>query len=74
MLFTVGALDSPNNYEDAAIAAYSLKTGARRMVIERATMARFAGRDRIVFARPGDLYAIEFDPDKLETWARRRRS
>ena len=30
-------------------------------------MARFAGRDRIVFARSGDLYAIDFDPDRLET-------
>ena len=67
VLFTVGTLESPNNYEEAAIAAFSLKTGARRMVIEGATMARFAGRDRIVFARLGDLYAIEFDPDKLET-------
>ena len=67
VLFTVGALDSPNDYEDAAIAVYSLKTGARRTVIERATMARFAGRDRIVFARAGDLYAIDFDPDRLET-------
>jgi len=67
VLFTVGALDSPNNYEDAAIAVYSLKTGARRTVIERATMARFAGHDRIVFARAGNLYAIDFDPDRLET-------
>ncbi len=67
VLFTVGALDSPNNYEDAVIAAYSLKTGARRTVIEGATMARFAGRDRIIFARAGDLYAIDFDPDLLET-------
>ena len=30
-------------------------------------MARFAGRDRIVFARAGDLFAIEFDADRLET-------
>jgi serine/threonine-protein kinase len=30
-------------------------------------MARFASRDRIVFARSGDLYAIDFDPDRLAT-------
>jgi serine/threonine-protein kinase len=30
-------------------------------------MARFAGRDRIVFARAGNLYAVGFDPDSLRT-------
>ena len=66
-LFTVGVLDSPNNYDDAVIEAYSLRTGERRRLIERANMARFASRDRIVFARSGDLYAIAFDPDRLQT-------
>ncbi len=67
VLFTVGVLDSPNNYDDAVIKAYSFRTGERRTVIERANMARFAGRDRIVFARSGNLYAVDFDPEKLET-------
>jgi serine/threonine-protein kinase len=67
LLFTVGTLDSPNNYEDAVIEAYSLSSGERRTVVERASMARFAGRHRIVFARSGDLYAVDFDPDRLQT-------
>ncbi len=67
VLFTVGTTDSPNNYDGAVIDAYSLETGARRTVIEHANMARFASRDRIVFARSGDLYAIDFDPDRIET-------
>ncbi|MCK5377192.1 MAG: protein kinase, partial [Acidobacteria bacterium] len=67
VLFTVGTTDSPNNYDEAVIDAYSLKTGARRTVIEHANMARFASRDRVVFVRSGDLYAIDFDPDRLET-------
>jgi len=66
-LFTVGSLDSPNNYEDATIDVYSFDTGQRRTVIERANMARFASRDLIVFARSGDLYAVKFDPDHLRT-------
>ncbi len=66
VLFTVGALDSPNNYNDASIDVYSLETGLRRTVIERASMARFASGDRIVFARSGDLYAVDFDPDRLD--------
>ena len=67
VLFTVGTLESPNDYSGAAIAVASLETGERRTVIERASMARFAGRDRIVFARSGDLYAIDFDADHLQT-------
>jgi len=67
VLFTVGTLESPNSYDDATIDAYSLETGERRTIIERANMARFASRDLIVFARAGDLFAIAFDPDRLET-------
>jgi len=67
VLFTVGLARSPNNYEEATIDVYSFATNERRTVIESATMARFAGRERIVFARLGDLYAIDFDPDRLET-------
>ena len=67
VLFTVGALDSPNNYDDASIDVYSLESGERRTVIERANMARFASRDLIIFARSGDLYAVRFDPDSLQT-------
>ncbi len=67
VLFTVGTLDSPNNYDEAIIDVYSFDTGERRSVLNRASMARFAGRDRIVFARAGDLFAIAFDPDRLET-------
>ena len=67
MLFTVGATDSPNNYDEAVIAVYSLATGERRTVIERASMARFVRRDQILFARAGSLFAIAFDPRRLET-------
>jgi hypothetical protein len=66
VLFTVGFTNSPNNYEDASIDVYSFETGVRRRVIERATMARFVSRDRIIFARMGDLFAIDFDPGRLE--------
>ena len=67
VLFTVGSLDSPNNYDEAFVDVYSLEKGERRTVIERANMARFARRDIIVFARSGDLFAVRFDPDTLQT-------
>jgi serine/threonine-protein kinase len=69
VLFTIGSLDSPNNYDDAVIAVYSFRTNEIVTVIERANMARFVGRDRIVFARSGDLYAVDFDPNSLKTVA-----
>ena len=67
VLFTVGSLDSPNNYDEASIDVYSLESGERRTLIERANMARFARRDLIIFARAGDVYAVRFDPDSLQT-------
>ncbi len=66
ILFTVGDTDSPNNYDEAFIAVYSSDTGTRRNIIEGANMARFVGRDRIVFARRGDLFSVRFDPERLE--------
>jgi serine/threonine-protein kinase len=66
VLFTVGNVDSPNNYDESVIVVFSLKTGIRQTVIERANMARFAGRDRIIFVRTGNLYRIDFDPERLE--------
>ncbi|HSN55133.1 MAG TPA: protein kinase, partial [Candidatus Sulfomarinibacteraceae bacterium] len=67
VLFTVGSLDSPNNYDEAFIDVYSLESGERRTAIERASMARFASRELIVFTRSGELYAVRFDPDTLRT-------
>lgn len=40
----------------------SLKTGERKLLIENALDARFTGRDSLIFAREGKLYAIRFDP------------
>ncbi len=67
LLFTVGSITSPNNYDDATIDAYSLQSGKRRTIIERANMARFVSADRLIFARAGDLFAIGFDSERLET-------
>jgi serine/threonine-protein kinase len=65
VLFTVGAVDSPNDYDKARIAAYSFATRERRVVVEGANMARFVPPDTLVYARAGVLYAVGFDPDRL---------
>jgi serine/threonine-protein kinase len=66
IVYTVGMVHSPNDYDGASIVARSLSSGASRTVVERANMARFVGRDRLVFMRQGTLLAVAFDPDTLE--------
>jgi serine/threonine-protein kinase len=72
VLFTVGSLDSPNDYDKARIVAYSLATGERRLVVDGANMARFVPPDTLVFARGGVLYTVAFDPDRLEVTGQAR--
>ncbi len=67
VLFTIGKIDSPNNYNDAQIAVYSLDTGERKVIVDQASMARFVGTDRLVYSRAGVLFTIAFDPEELET-------
>jgi len=66
VLFTVGRMNSPNNYDDAQLVALSLDSGQRGVVVEGANMGRFVGEDTIAFSRAGVLYAVGFDPQRLE--------
>ena len=66
VLFTIGALENPNDYNDAQIMAYSLETGTKRILVEGANMARFVAPGTLVFSRAGVLFAVPFDPDRLE--------
>jgi len=67
LLFTVGSTDSPNNYDNAGISAFSLETGQRHDVLQGANMVRFLAPDKLVFTRGGGLYVVGFDPNSLET-------
>jgi serine/threonine-protein kinase len=67
VLFTVGSTDSPNNYDNAGISAFSLDTGERHDILQGANMVRFLAPDKLAFTRGGDLYVVDFDPDSLET-------
>ncbi|HKY33553.1 MAG TPA: protein kinase [Candidatus Polarisedimenticolia bacterium] len=66
VLFTVGLTDSPGSYDDATIEAVSLKTKERKVLVRGAAMARFAPPDRLLYARRGELFAVPFDPGRLE--------
>jgi len=66
VLFTIGTLDSPNDFNDAQIAAYSLDGGELRVLVEGASMARFVPPRTLVYSRGGVLYAVSFAPDTVE--------
>jgi Tol biopolymer transport system component len=65
VLFTVGMLTSPGNYDGSPIAAVDLATGREKVLVPAARMARFVPPDRLVFQRDVKLYAVRFDPRTL---------
>jgi serine/threonine-protein kinase len=67
VLFTVGTLGSPDNYDEAKIAAVRLDTGERHTVLEGSASARFVATGHLLFTRGSSLYAIAFDSDLLTT-------
>jgi Tol biopolymer transport system component/DNA-binding winged helix-turn-helix (wHTH) protein len=54
--------------ENARIVAVRTDTGVQRTLIERARDARFVPPAHLVFARDGHLFAVSFNPDRLETY------
>jgi serine/threonine-protein kinase len=66
-LFTVGTINSPDNYDGSNIEAIILATGERRVVLQSASMARYVPTGHLIFARGGILYAMAFDADRLIT-------
>jgi serine/threonine protein kinase len=65
VLFTIGTLDKPDDYESANIEAVILATGERRLILKGASMARYVPSGHLIFAREGILYAVEFEVDRL---------
>ncbi len=54
------------NVEDARIMVRSLKTGKEKILIEGGTDGRYVPTGHLVYARRGSLYAVRFDPERLE--------
>jgi Tol biopolymer transport system component len=67
VLFTVGTINSPDNYDGSNIEAVILATGERRVVLQSASMARYVPTGHLIFSREGLLYAIAFDASNLAT-------
>jgi Tol biopolymer transport system component len=67
LVYTSDDAASPAYYDDARIEAWELATGTRHVLVEGASQARLLGDDLLVYANGGNLFAVRFDPGRLET-------
>ena len=65
VLFTIGMLNGPGNYDDARIAVWEPATRKTRIVYEGGSMARFAPPNHLVFVRSESLLALPIDATRL---------
>jgi serine/threonine-protein kinase len=65
VLYTVGT-NSSESFDDAHIAALSIRTGQTKVLVEGGTQPRYSPSGHLVYARSGALLAVPFDPDRLE--------
>ncbi len=65
LLYTVATKDS-ESFDDAHIAAFSIRTGRTKVLVEGGTHPRYLPSGHLVYARSGKLLAVRFDPDRLE--------
>ena len=66
VIFTVGDLASPGDYDGAKIDAVRLDTGERKTIVTGARMARYTAAGYLVYQHQATLLAARFDPGKLE--------
>ena len=65
VLYTVATAES-ESFDDAHIAAYSPRTGQKKVLVEGGTHPRYSRSGHLVYARNGKLLAVRFDPDRLQ--------
>ena len=67
VLFTVGSVASPDNYDTSTIEAVEVATGKRHVVLTGAASARYVATGHLLYARGASVFAIPFDVDALTT-------
>ena len=61
VLFTVGGISSPDNYDASTIEAVDVATGKRHVVLQGAASARYVATGHLLIARGASVYAVPFD-------------
>jgi len=67
VLFTVGLLKGPGNYDDARIALWEPAAKGIRTVYEGGAMGRWAPSGHLLFLRSEMLFAVPFDARRRQT-------
>src|SRR5262247_822398 len=65
ILFAVGTLASPDDYDLSPIDALVLATGERKTVFTGASFVRYVPTGHLLLARGASLSAVKFDPVRL---------
>ena len=64
MLFT-DSVETGDDWSNSNIVAQSIRTGERRLVMERGQLARYSPTGHLVFGRDGWLFGVAFDPEQV---------
>jgi Tol biopolymer transport system component len=65
VIFSIGVLESPGDYDISPVAAVDLATGREKILVKATRMARFVAPDHLLFQRKLKLYSVRFDPKTL---------
>ncbi|HEX4932947.1 MAG TPA: hypothetical protein VFV33_07205, partial [Gemmatimonadaceae bacterium] len=63
ILYSVGLGGS---WDNASIVAHDLEKGTRKVIVNGGCDARYVSTGHLLYVRGNSLYAVPFDPDKLE--------
>jgi serine/threonine-protein kinase len=66
ILFTLATGMERDRWDTAQIVVQSLRSGERKTLVKGGSDARYVPTGHIVYALAGTLYAVAFDPDRLE--------
>jgi serine/threonine-protein kinase len=70
VLFTLATGTAADRWDKARIVAQTMKSGQRKILIEGGSAARYLPTGHLVYAHQGVLFAVAFDPGRLETAGR----
>jgi hypothetical protein len=66
ILYSAGPTVSVFGWIEARVLAQSLKTGARRVLVQHGTFPQYDSSGRLVYFQGGIAYAQRFDPNRLQ--------
>jgi len=66
VIFTTGTANIAT-FDEARIVAFLPETGQKKVLVEGGTYPRYSPSGHLLYAHDGKIFAIRFDPERLET-------